>query len=323
MAKQLHIKQLRNSRYSDVTVESPKQHFSPITGYKAVPLVSLEKAIAFVSTFLNGIANHVYAAKANCVYPADGLNQDESASIYLYTMELDSGPSLYRILNEALRAEDRAALKPWFSFLKIFLTALSKLPSCACTVWRGVRDVNFSTKYPRGTKFVWWGVSSCTLNIDVLDSDSFLGKHSRRMLFSIECKDGKIVGSHSCFKNKEQEIILMPGSWFEVIGQSNPAFQLYIIQLKQIDPPSVLVNPSFRNLPPGKLQINKQPSRMLTADSKVLTRMKHKSVSIRSGGDFYIKSTSPAHKSYLKHLSSISISSFSRFAISLQDFKKF
>jgi hypothetical protein len=37
----------------------------------------------------------------------------------------------------------------------------------------------------------------------------------------------------------------MPGSYFEVIGQLNPATDLYIIHLKEIDPPIPLVKLPF------------------------------------------------------------------------------
>jgi hypothetical protein len=75
----------------------------------------------------------------NCQHPTDDLTQQESAAIHLYTMQFDGGPSLYEILNQSLRAENRQELKPWFLFLKLFLTALYKLPSQNKTIWRGVR----------------------------------------------------------------------------------------------------------------------------------------------------------------------------------------
>jgi hypothetical protein len=53
------------------------------------------------------------------------------------------------------------------------------------------------------------------------------------------------VINHSYFKKKEDEVILMPGSYFEVIGQLNPAPQLHIIQLKQIIPPIAFLEPPF------------------------------------------------------------------------------
>ncbi|CAF5170163.1 unnamed protein product, partial [Rotaria magnacalcarata] len=89
-------------------------------------------------------------------------------------MQFDGGPSLYILLNESLRAENREQLKPWFSFLKLFLTALYKLPSKNGTVWRGIKGVDLSTKYKTGTKFAWWGVSSCTTNVEVLELNQFL-----------------------------------------------------------------------------------------------------------------------------------------------------
>jgi hypothetical protein len=235
--------QHRNSRFTDISDEPVTRLLSPIKGYEAVPLVSLEQAMFSVSKFFDGIQDYVYTAKENCKHPADGLNQDESASIHLYTMQFDVEPSLYKILNACLRSENRETLKPWFPFLKLFLTALYKLPSCTQTVWRGLRDVDLSPKYPTGRKFVWWGVSSCTLTVDVLKSDCFLGTQGIRTLFSIECTAGKPIGSHSYFENHEQEVIIMPGSYFEVIGQLNPAVGLHIIQLKQIDPPIVFVKP--------------------------------------------------------------------------------
>jgi hypothetical protein len=71
-------------------------------------------------------------------------------------------------------------------------------------------------------------------------------------LFSIECKSGKQIGSHSHFQNREKEVIIMPGSYFEVMGQLNQAAGLLIIQLKQIDPPIVFLKPPFTNPPAGK-----------------------------------------------------------------------
>ncbi len=42
----------------------------------------------------------------------DNLSQQESASIYLYTMPIHGESSLYRLLNQSLRAENRQELIP-------------------------------------------------------------------------------------------------------------------------------------------------------------------------------------------------------------------
>jgi hypothetical protein len=234
-----------NSRFTDL-IDEPVDHLlSPIKGYQDKPLVSLTEAIKPISAFFDEIEDNVYVALHNCQNPHDELDQQESASIHLYTMQFDGGPSLYHLLNQSLRAENREQLKPWFPFLKLFLTALHKLPSHSKTVWRGVRDVDLSSKYKTGTKFAWWGISSCTTNIEVLESNQFLGKKGQRTLFSIECINGKSVAPHSYFKNTEKEIILMPGSYFEVIGQLKPGPQLHIIQLQEIPPPIALIRPPF------------------------------------------------------------------------------
>ncbi|CAF3350574.1 unnamed protein product [Rotaria sp. Silwood2] len=233
------------SRFTDLYNEPVDHLLSPIKGYQDKPLVSLPEAIEPVAGFFNGIEDDVFVALHNCQNPADGLDQQESASIHLYTMQFSGGPSLYLLLNKSLRAENREELRPWFSFLKLFLTALHKLPSRSGIVWRGVRDVDLSSKYKKGTTFAWWGVSSCTVDIGLLESEQFLGKHATRTLFSIEYIHGKSIAAHSYFKNTEQEIILMPGSYFEVIGQLNPAPELHIIQLREITPPIALVKPPF------------------------------------------------------------------------------
>ena len=258
------MKSGENSRFTDLCDEPVDRLLSPIKGYQDKPLVSLSVAIQPVSAFFNEIEDSVYIALHNSQNPADELTQQESASIHLYTMEFDGGPSLYHLLNQSLRAENREDLKPWFSYLKLLLTALYKLPSQAGIVWRGVKNVDLTSKYKKGTKFAWWGISSCTTDLEVLESNAFLGKHGLRTLFSIECINGKSIINHSYFKQTEQELILMPGSYFEVMGQLNPADQLYIIQLKELSPPVTFVKPPFNKSnnikPPSSSVINKSNS---------------------------------------------------------------
>lgn len=225
------------SRITDLFDEPVDHCLIPIRGYENLPLRPLKETIVPISNLFDRIEDYVYIALQNCRSPTDGLNQQESAAIQLYTMQFRNGPSLYKILNETLRTEDRETLKPWFLYLKLFLTALYKLPSESQTVWRGIKNVDLSSKYKKDSKFVWWGVSSCNTSIDILESNTLMGKTGVRTIFSIECLDGKSVVNHSYFKKKEDEVILMPGSYFKVIGQLNPAPELHIIQLRQISPP--------------------------------------------------------------------------------------
>jgi hypothetical protein len=225
------------TRFTDVHNEPVAQERIPIKGYEDAPTVSLEDALKPVAKSFNRIEKKVSKAKKNCQRPREGLSQEESAAIRLYTMQFKGGPSFYKVLNENLRAENRQDLEPWFMFLKLFLTALCKLPSHEGKVWRGVPRVDLSPQYPKKKKFFWWAINSCTTDSKVLESDKFLGKTGTRTLFSIDCQNGKSVVRHSHFKDKEEEIILMPGSYFKVMGLSNLGEGLQLIDIKESVPP--------------------------------------------------------------------------------------
>src|SRR4051812_48509272 len=110
--------------------QEPNQMLKPIKGYENEELVSLEKACEPLKDLVNDLDENIWIAKRNSKYPENNLTQDESASIHLYTMEWnESDQSLYAILNRTLRQADRRGLIPWFKYLKLFLTALYKLPS--------------------------------------------------------------------------------------------------------------------------------------------------------------------------------------------------
>lgn len=141
---------LANSRYTDLIGEPVARLLSPIKGYEATPLVSLEQAISTITHLFDGIEENVWIAKENTKTPPDDLTHDQSAAIHLYTMQFDTDPSFYQLLNSTPRGENRDNLKSWFAYLKLFLTALYKLPSHPQTIWRGVRGVDLSKEYPAG-----------------------------------------------------------------------------------------------------------------------------------------------------------------------------
>jgi hypothetical protein len=167
-------------------------------------------------------------------YPnKDGLSKDESAAIYIYTTEHSEHEySLYLMLNQDLRSEDRQRVKKWFPYLKLFMTALHKIPSQKCTVWRGVK-LDLSGQFRKGKKGIWWAVTTTTSDASILEHDSFLGKHGTRTLFTIECEHGKDIGAYSSFP-QEKEIFLMPGFCYEVTSVLEPAPDLHVIHLKEI-----------------------------------------------------------------------------------------
>jgi hypothetical protein len=171
-------------------------------------------------------------AKKHCTFPNENnLNKDEAAAIYLYTMEMSEDVCIYRILNQALRVEDRSKVRPWFAYLKLLDSAAAKLPKYKDIVWRGVnKDVSKSFK--KGQKITWWSISSCSTSINVISA--FLGKVPQSTLFSIQCSSGKSISAYTCYPD-ENEVILMPGTMLKVV--SDPLDHhggLHIIHLKEI-----------------------------------------------------------------------------------------
>ncbi|CAF1555747.1 unnamed protein product, partial [Didymodactylos carnosus] len=137
---------------------------------------------------------------------------------------------------------NRRQLISWFSYLKLFLTALWKLPSAGKTiVYRGVK-LDLSKDYPEGKTFVWWGFSSTSDSIRVLEAEQFLGKTGTRTLFNIECSNGKFIKNHSYF-NYENEVLLMPATEFQVTGRLDSGNGLHIITLKQVESKFPLLEP--------------------------------------------------------------------------------
>jgi hypothetical protein len=228
--------------------EDPKEP-GPIIGYAQESSSSLFHACTSLVGIVDDILNYVAVAlTATPEHPPDGLTCDESASIRLYTMDWpEDNASLYIILNRTFRTGDRDKLRPWFKYLKLFLTALAKIP-CAQrqTVWRGIRR-NVSDAFPREGKVTWWSFSSCTTKRTILENDLYWGHTGERTLFHIEVFNARDISAHSHFKT-EDEVLLLPGTHMEVRSQLNPIADLHIIYLRQIMPTAMLLEPPFEGM---------------------------------------------------------------------------
>ncbi|CAM4841614.1 unnamed protein product [Rotaria magnacalcarata] len=259
-----------NHRLLTSLKDEPKQMLQPISGYEEEPLLSIEEACKPLEKILDQeLKQNMVIAKMNSEEPADQLTPDESASIHLYTMEWKKREnSLYAVLNRTLRMADRSKLKPWFRYLKLFLTAFFKLPSSQHTIiWRGVTE-DLGGVYTKGRKVAWWALSSCTAAISVLESELYLGTSGERTIFSIQTTSGKCIKAHSYFQ-QEDEILLAPGRYFEVIDKLSPGNGLNIIHIREIPPPFPMLADPFdlsqlkNTLPqpvPKPIKINPTPS---------------------------------------------------------------
>ncbi|CAF1408636.1 unnamed protein product [Rotaria sordida] len=227
-------------RFSDITGE-PCRMLMPIQGYEKKPLVTLEEAVEPIVSYVPDVKRMAYIAKMKCAeLSPGGLPIDRAASITLYSMEWEPQEEcLYYVLNQTLRNENRQKVKPWFLYLRLILTALAQLPSSVCNVYRGVKR-DMRKEYPEGKTFVWWGFSSCTSKISVLQNGQFLGTTGPRTFFTIECNSGKDIRKYSCFK-AEDEILLPAARQFKVEACLSQGKDLYLIQLKEIQPPFPLI----------------------------------------------------------------------------------
>ncbi|CAF1409759.1 unnamed protein product [Rotaria sordida] len=232
---------LRILRITDI-VHELLEFIAPISGYEEMPLVPLEIAVEPLVSILPAIQSRAYIAKQRCENPADGLTQDESASIMLYTMSwkpLDK--CLYFVLNDTLRSSDRQQkLEPWYLFLRLFLNALNRLPSLHKIAYRGVK-LDLSKRYIKGKTIVWWGFSSCTTTVSILNSKSFLRTTGDRTIFTLQCQSARDIRKHSYFPT-EDEVLLMAATQFKVVSCLNQG-DLHIIQLEETRPPFPLLQP--------------------------------------------------------------------------------
>ncbi|CAF4638171.1 unnamed protein product, partial [Rotaria sp. Silwood2] len=219
---------------------------APLIEYANEPLLPLVDACAPLNDVLHDLSYYVnMALEETPEEPPDGLTMDESAAIRLYTIEWEAPHrSLYSMLNYTLKNCSREDLRPYFRYMKLFLTALVKLPCCPpLTVWRGVTK-NLSIDFPPGTRLTWWAFSSTTTELTVLENNMYLGTTGARTLFSVESINGRTIRNHSHFVT-EDEILLLPGTHMIVQSQFSPATDLYIIHLKQVIPDETLLELPF------------------------------------------------------------------------------
>ncbi|CAF1587749.1 unnamed protein product, partial [Adineta steineri] len=194
---------MSENRFVNHTIfELQEANRSPIFGYEDSSILTLEEAVEKLIPLIPRVINYVMTAKNECDQHADLLTWDESAAIYLYSMP----SSFYSSLNNTLRAEDRHALKPWFAYLKLIMTALKKLPSIKTVVWRGVYG-DVSSVFANSNIDIWWSVNSTSMDLKIVQP--FLGEHGT--LFTIEAIDGKDISQFSA-NPEEREVILMPGT---------------------------------------------------------------------------------------------------------------
>jgi hypothetical protein len=217
---------VKDSLINNSLSELHEANDTPISGYEELPVLTLEEAVEKITPPISCIMGSVSTAKKKCNRLSTLLTWDESAAIYLYTMSTPFISSL----NASLRAENRHTLKPWFAFLKLFITALEKLPSTKKTIWRGVSE-EVDLLFVNDDIHIWWSINSCSMTLDMVQP--FLG--DKGTLFAIDAIDGKDISAFSAFP-AEQEVILMPGTRVRAKGKPlNFIDRLRVVHLEEIN----------------------------------------------------------------------------------------
>ncbi|CAF1045611.1 unnamed protein product [Rotaria sp. Silwood1] len=223
------------NRFSDIDLSFKR--LPPVYGYRSEKLVPIEKALEPIQSQIDELPYYIKIAKQYCHFPSEHeLSHDESAAVYIYTMEWGE-TSLYRVLNNALRSENRQALKIWFPYLKLFDTALEKLPTVKEAVWRGV-PIDIGKNFSKDQILTWWTVNSCSSSVNIIER--FLGDDKNATLFLIEAINGKKISGYTEHES-EDEVILRMGSKFRVksdaLKHSNGSHLVHLLEIDDVPPP--------------------------------------------------------------------------------------
>jgi hypothetical protein len=169
------------------------------------------------------------------------LTECDQAVILLYTCEFPAGDSLYTVPNKMLNIPDRTGVKPFVRYIWLLLRALVKCPVSPCrTVYRGIKNADLTSFYPRGHEFEWHQFSSCSCSVEV--QQQFTGSVGLRTMFAIELTSsrGRDISAYSAHQ-QESEVLLPPNTKFRVSGIFYPGAGLNIVQLIEIPPTDPVV----------------------------------------------------------------------------------
>ncbi len=233
-------------RFFDLCDE-PKKTIQSINDYEQIPLVTLEDAIEPLVQFVSQVREMIKLVKDKCLQQQakDNLSLDESASIMLYTMEwIPKEDSFYFIFNRKLSSNDDDDLKPWYSYLKLLSTSLTKLPRLSHRIFYRAIQSDLKTQYSINKNFFWYGYSSWNSSLEFYNQDKYCFDQTKnRTLFIIHSEHGIDISKHSFYSIK-QEILLPPGQKFQVVSCRVSTNGLCVVILKEISSELESISPT-------------------------------------------------------------------------------
>ncbi|MGF1580032.1 MAG: ADP-ribosyltransferase domain-containing protein [Gemmataceae bacterium] len=230
ITKTMELHKFYLERLQEVAAEI-QEELPAVVGVLETPLMSFDEALLPVVEIMSTIQSTVkhsqdYGLRVVGSKKAGELTADEIAAVYLYT----TGSNFYRQLNATLRSPVRENIKPYFPYLRLLFSALTKLKPYPKSLWRGVAK-DLRPQYPKDATVTWWGVSSCTSKVGV--AKGFLGSRGRRMLFEVVPTNAFSIRNYSAFTG-EEEYILLPGTRLKVIDVTNQKNGLCEVKLEEL-----------------------------------------------------------------------------------------
>jgi hypothetical protein len=183
-----------------------------IDGYQYEPLVSLEEALRPFDGKIDQLSKYIKKAKMECnPLSKHHLTHDESAAIYIYTMKWKPR-CLYDHLEDAWESKHRSQLKPWFKYLKLFRSALDKLPNATTEVWQGIaydEDIKEKLK-PKTKEPLYSSMGSCSTSEHEMRDYLHTKGDKKTILIGYESVNAKDITGYTASNSKET--MLWPGA---------------------------------------------------------------------------------------------------------------
>ena len=240
----VHLVASADSMKKNRLIGSPEEFHGPtntilLKGINAAPLFPYADAVMHAVKLAKDLKNAKYFGTEQKVHWEAELNatkifisslrkckvtEDEAACIHFYTRDTP----FYSVLNSYLRDPNREKVGPFFSYLKLFLSGMYKLPLINGTFNRGIPHEVYADK-KEGDFIVMWGFTSTTDNISVLQNKQFLGDEGSRSI--LQFKSGMFVDIREFSNFPEDERLLLPGIVFKLKGRYSEKTGLTFLQL--------------------------------------------------------------------------------------------
>lgn len=192
-----------------------EQERPAVDEYENNETLSLEKVLEPLITTIEQLKFYLKQAKSLSINDTKyGLDKDQSSAIYLYTHDWNKH-SLNHELNKALDSGDKVNIQPWLGFLKLFYSALEKLPVIKQTIYRRIsKDIQVQLK--DNSEIVCWQFVSCSTSKDIIENTG----DQNYVVYSIEALSAKSIAEYTSTPH-DFEALLLPGTRLRVKSETS------------------------------------------------------------------------------------------------------